>query len=120
MKRTICLVTLATVPFIAQADPRGGFTGPDGRRPPITVVEALALPEDSQVTLVGYILRSLGDELYEFRDDTGTLVAEIDDDEWDGLEVTPNDQVELSGEIDHEGRDIGVDVESVRLAQAAQ
>lgn len=119
MKRTIALVALATLPVVAaaQSDPRGGFTGPDGRQPPITVVEALALPDDSRVRLVGYIVRSLGDEEYEFSDETGTIVVEIDDDEWNGLEVTPNDRVELAGEIDDEGRNTGLDVESVVLAQ---
>jgi uncharacterized protein (TIGR00156 family) len=110
--RSILLV-VAAAPFAVFAQ----FVGPEGRKPPVTAAEAMGLPDDSPVHLVGYITQSLGDERYEFRDDTGTLVVEIDDDDWDGVEVTPDVRVELSGEVDYEGRQIEIDVESVRLAQ---
>ena len=119
MKHSLPLVALCAVAFAANADPNsGGFKGPDNLKL-ITVAEAIDLPEDTHVKLVGYIVKSLGDEAYEFKDDTGTLVVEIDDDDWHGAQVGPTDRVELAGEIDREWRETGVDVDSVRLAQVA-
>ena len=109
------VLLLAAAPLAIAADRSGGVNGPDGRKP-VTAAEAAGLPDDTAVRLTGYITKSLGDERYEFRDDTGTLIVEIDDDDWDGAEVTPNDQVELAGEIDYEGQELEIDVESVRLA----
>jgi uncharacterized protein (TIGR00156 family) len=106
---------LLSAAALAQAD---GFNGPGDRPQPATAAEAATLPDDAKVTLSGYIVRSLGDEQYEFRDATGTLVVEIDDDEWQGAEITPNDPVELTGEIDHEGQDLELEVDHIRLTQA--
>ncbi len=108
------VLLLAAAPLAIAADRTGGFNGPDGRKA-VTAAEAAGLPDDTAVRLTGHITKSLGDERYEFRDDTGTLIVEIDDDDWDGAEVTPDDQVELAGEIDYEGRELEIDVESVRL-----
>lgn len=118
MKRSwpFAALALSAIPLTATADPAGGFVGPDARKPPITVVEAAALGEDTSVRLVGFIVKSLGDERYEFSDETGTLVVEIDDDDWNGVEVTPNDHVELAGEIDRDDGQVELDVDSVRAA----
>ncbi len=113
MKYTIAALLLSAA-ALAQAD---GFKGPGDNPRPTTAAEAAGLPDDAEVTLSGYLVRSLGDERYEFRDDTGTLVVEIDDDDWQGVEVTPNDPVELTGEIDHEGQNVELDVDRIRLAR---
>lgn len=117
MKRSwhVIALALSVIPLAAAAQ-TGGFVGPDGRKPPVNVVEVANLAEDTPVRLVGYIVKSLGDERYEFSDESGTIVVEIDDDEWNGLEITPNDQVEITGEIDREGDRLEVEVESVRAA----
>ncbi|HEX7062119.1 MAG TPA: NirD/YgiW/YdeI family stress tolerance protein [Woeseiaceae bacterium] len=109
------VLLLAAAPLATAADRNGGFNGPDGRQQ-VTAAQAVGLPDDTAVRLTGHLTKSLGDERYEFRDDTGTLIVEIDDDDWDGAEVTPDDQVELAGEIDYEGQELEIDVESVRLA----
>lgn len=118
MKRILLLSTLSTAALAAFAAHADGFTGPGENRQPITVIEVEQLKDETEVTLVGYIVKALGDETYEFRDDTGTLLVEIDDDEWNGVEATPTLQVELTGEIDREWREAGVEVDSIRLAQA--
>ncbi|HET6630522.1 MAG TPA: NirD/YgiW/YdeI family stress tolerance protein [Woeseiaceae bacterium] len=114
MKYTFIALALSAA-ALAQAD---GFNGPGDRPQPATAAEAANLPDDAEVTLSGYIVRSLGDERYEFQDDTGTLIVEIDDDEWQGAEITPNDPVELTGELDHEGRELELEVDHIRLTQA--
>lgn len=92
----------------------GGFQGPgiEGT----TVAEALKMNDDTAVVLVGKIERSLGNEKYLFKDNTGTIVVDIDDDDWNGVTVTPENTVELHGEVDKEiMKDPEIDVDRVIL-----
>lgn len=117
MYRTLPLIALSAVAVAAHADPRnGGFQGPDNYQL-VTVAETAGLPDDSDVRLEGFIVKALGDEEYEFRDDTGTLVVEIDDEDWGGLEVSPELKVQLHGEIDQERQAVEIDVDGVRAVE---
>ena len=84
----------------------------------VTRVAALrSVPDDSYVTLEGYIERQVRHEHYIFRDASGRIEVEIDDDVWRGLNVTPRDKVRLEAEIDQEWRRTEVDVKSVTRIQ---
>jgi uncharacterized protein (TIGR00156 family) len=108
---------MSVVALAAHADPTtGGFKGPDGTTL-VTAAQANEMDDDSFVKLQGYIVKSLGDEKYEFRDDSGTIVVEIDQEDWRGVEAGPGDRVELRGEIDREWKRTEVDVDSVQLVQ---
>ena len=86
----------------------GGFQGPG--LAPMSVADALKLNDDTAVVLVGQIERSLGDEKYLFKDASGTVTVEIDNEDWRGLNVT------LNGEIDKEMfKDTKIDVDSIAL-----
>ena len=90
----------------------GGFQGPG--LAPMSVADALKLNDDTAVVLVGQIERSLGDEKYLFKDASGTVTVEIDNEDWRGLNVTPQDTVILNGEIDKEMfKDTKIDVDSI-------
>jgi uncharacterized protein (TIGR00156 family) len=93
---TGCALALGALSFTADAEVQGGFSGPDDLRR-VTVAQALELPDDTDVKVQGRIVKALGDEKYEFTDDSATIVVEIDDDDWHGLEATPELQVEISG-----------------------
>ena len=56
---------------------KGGYTGPAATT---TVMEALELRDDANVILEGNIVKYIGGEKYEFKDKTGSLTLEIDDD----------------------------------------
>lgn len=84
----------------AIAQNAGGFQGPGIADS--TVAEALKLPDDTPVVLKGKIEKSLGNEKYQFNDGSATIVVEIDNDEWRGLTVKPENTVEIRGEIDKE------------------
>lgn len=115
MKKVLSILALCGAGLAANAQ-TGGFTGPDNRQT-VTVAEVAGLPDDTEVRLTGYIVKKLGDEKYEFRDDTGTVVVEIDDDDWKGIEVSPETRVEIAAEVDQEGQTTELDVDSIRLAE---
>lgn len=87
----------------------GGFSGPGPAV--MTVQQALSMRDDSMVTLRGNIVQHLGGEKYLFRDSTGAVTVEVDDDKWNGQTVGPDDQVEIHGEVDKDWNSVEVDVE---------
>lgn len=65
-----------------------------------TVKQALTMKDDTQVMLKGQMVKSLGDEKYQFRDATGTMTVDIDDELWQGRAISPTTTVTLIGEVD--------------------
>ncbi|MDL2230035.1 NirD/YgiW/YdeI family stress tolerance protein, partial [Treponema sp. OttesenSCG-928-L16] len=105
----------SVLPAFAQSGRGGGFTGPSVE---ISTVEAVQkMRDDTYVALEGLIERSLGDEKYLFRDSTGTITVEIDNDDWRGLSVGPEDTVIIYGEVDKNFRRIEIDVDRIVLKQ---
>lgn len=78
----------------------GGFEGPVANQAKVTAAEAAKLSDDTNVVLTGKIEQKLGDEKYMFRDNSGTIIVEIDNEDWKGVTVTPQDTVEIYGEVD--------------------
>ncbi len=79
---------------------RGGFKGPGIEI--TTVKDVMNMKDDAAVRLKGKIERSLGSEQYLFQDATGSIEVAIKDKKWKGQTVTPNDTVEIFGELDKE------------------
>ena len=95
----------------------GGFAGPrDSSISNMTVKQALSMRDDSVVVLTGKIVSSLGDEKYLFKDSTGEVMIEIDDEDWHGVTVTPENTIEIVGELDKELFDkTKIDVSSFKI-----
>ena len=111
------LIAVCALTHVANAQ-MGGFKGPAANSSVKTVQEALTLRDDTPVILQGNIVNSLGDEKYTFKDSTGEIMVEIDNEDWRGVDVTPNDTVEISGEVDKEMFEATkIDVKSVRIVQ---
>ena len=91
----------------------GGFQGPG--LAPSSVAEALKLNDDTPVVLVGQIEKSLGDEKYLFKDASGSVTVEIDNEDWRGVTVTPKDTIVIQGEIDKDFFKTEIDVDSAAL-----
>lgn len=96
---------------VSRVDNVGGFSGPGPDL--VTVQQALAMRDDARVSLQGSITRSLGDETYMFVDATGSIEVEIDHRVWRGQQITPQDVVVISGEVDGEWNHVSIDVSSV-------
>lgn len=63
---------------------QGGFKGPGLVSEVMPVSQAKKMKNDMKVVLEGSIVRQIGNELYEFRDDSGTIYVDIDDNYWGG------------------------------------
>ncbi|GAL05527.1 NirD/YgiW/YdeI family stress tolerance protein [Photobacterium aphoticum] len=96
----------------------GGFEGPsasDNLNTVEDVQNASWLTDGTDVTLIGHVIMSLGKERYMFADDTGRMPIKIDDDEWSGQTVNPNNKVEIRGEIEKDSSANAVDVDSIKI-----
>lgn len=115
MKKFILCLALAALiltPALAMAQAQGGgYVGPAGT--PMGVVEVLQFEDDIPVYMEGMIVGSKGGELYEFTDGTGTVILEIDAEEWGGLKVGNKDKVGIWGEVDRDRDSFKVDVDRI-------
>jgi len=93
---------------------KGGFTD---SLPVMSVAQALKLPEDSYVSLQGFITKRIGDDKYSFTDGAEAITLEIDDEIWHGQTVSPKDKISILGEIEHDDGVVNVDVKSLRLVK---
>jgi uncharacterized protein (TIGR00156 family) len=89
----------------------GGFVGPNGSS--TTVESAKSLRDDTWVTLRGNIVERISDDLYLFKDASGTVNVDIDHKRWNGLTVTPQDVVEIQGEVDKDWNSVEIDVKQI-------
>lgn len=79
-----------------------------------SVMEIMNLPDNSPVVLHGKITKNMGDEVFLFEDNTGTIMLEIDESDWNGNAVTVDDIVTVYGNLDKSDNYIEVDVSSIQ------
>lgn len=65
-----------------------------------TVSQAKQLRDEQFVSLKGQIVKAKGKEKYEFRDQTGTITVEIDDELWQGRPLSTQQSITIQGETD--------------------
>jgi len=83
-----------------------------------TVKQALTMKDDSKVQLKGYVVKAVGDEKYQFRESTGTITVEIDDELWQGKPVSAKTPVVIIGEVDIDykpAKRVEIDVDQVQF-----
>ncbi len=94
----------------------GGFTGPTAQgRGVSTAADARNARDDSYCVLEGYIINRISKDHYTFRDQTGTVVVDIDDEDFHGRTVTPETRVRLVGEVDRDFGRVKVDVDHLEV-----
>ena len=62
-------------------------------------------------------MSSIGHDDYIFRDSTGEIKIEIDDDLWLGHTVRPEILVIFRGEVDKDWSEVTIDADSIQLVQ---
>ncbi len=88
--------------------------------PVTTVAEALKMGDDTPVVLRGKIQKAIGHEKYIFADETGNVTVEIDNEDWRGVDVGPEDTIVIRGEVDKDIFTTEIDVDVVELATQPQ
>ena len=119
MKKSVFFSTLFAMIVLSVNTTYGqGFTGigpgigTNAQVQTVTASQARNMRDGSLVILTGNIVNSLGREKFTFRDSTGDITIEIDNNLWVLLElsVNANDRVEIRGEIEIQNRNAVVDV----------
>ncbi len=107
-------VMISASGFAASGDGMNNNTSNNG----VTVVsveEVRNMADNAPVVVRGYMVRQNGENSYIFQDSTGTINLEIDDADWGGLTVTPNDYVEVWGAVDRNGMSVmEIDVSAIK------
>lgn len=119
------LICLTVTPFGVYANPqvpqhfqRGGFAGEAVATTYTSAADVENLADETYVTLKGNIVSKIGHEKYSFKDASGTIIVDIDDDDWHGVVANPTDVVILEGEVDkHFTEPTEVEVDRVRIEQ---
>ncbi len=113
------ILTVSTLLSIFALSPAfAAFKGPGGVPEVKTAVLVAQAMDDTPCILEGYIVARLTpyDDKYTFKDDTGTVVVEIDDELFYGRDITPQHKVRIAGEVDGETfRTNQVDVEWMEI-----
>lgn len=114
----LTVMTLAlTQPLMAKDRNKGGFV--EETVTIVSVADAKNMKDDAYVVLLGTIQQNLGDENYLFKDDSGTVVIEIDDDDWNGVTVGPQDIVMIKGQVDKGWTNVEIDVDEISKVNPA-
>ena len=79
----------------------GGFQG-GNQGQQLTVKQALSAADNSVVTLVGNITQQIDNDEYLFTDGTARIKVEIKNRVWNGLNVSENDKIRITGKLDNE------------------
>ena len=58
------------------------------------------MKDNSWFTLEGHIVKQIRKERYLFRDQSGEVEVEIDDEKWKGRKVDPGTKIRISGEVE--------------------
>ena len=90
---------------------KSGFTGPTILKS--TIEKAKTYKDDMPVSIEGNIVEHLGKDKYLFRDSTGDITIEIDNENWNGMQISPKDKVIIHGEVDKDWMSIEIDVDSI-------
>ncbi|VXA56944.1 conserved hypothetical protein; putative membrane protein [Acinetobacter proteolyticus] len=84
----------------------------------VTVSQVAKLTDETGVTLTGQISKHLQSDHYEFKDSSGSISVEIDDDIWRQAGLKVGDHVRLVGEVDTH-RYKPTDIEVIKIEKYA-
>lgn len=94
----------------------GNMPTSTGAEKPISQVSDVnSMPEDTTVYIQGYLIQNLGNEMYMFQDDSGTIAIEIDDDLLASNAVAPNALVWIVAEVNKDGQVTSLEAEEIQF-----
>lgn len=82
-----------------------------------TVIEVSQMEDGSKVMLEGFIGEQVGDDKYLFKDDTGTMTIEVENDTWRGQNVNEDIKVKIVGEYEKDAGSEEIQVEWLEIVE---
>lgn len=107
---TVCALCLGA--FAANA---ANDTADKAKKPISQVSDVKNMNDDTMVYIQGYLVQNLGDEMYVFQDNSGTLNIEIDDDLLGNNMYSPTALVWIAAEVDKQGDVVSLDAEEIQF-----
>jgi uncharacterized protein (TIGR00156 family) len=108
-------ITLIIAVLLLATSVYAGFKGP-GAIPKVETVQSISnLHDDRNVTLEGYLIKKIKSEHYLFKDGTGEIEVEIDDEDFRGKQVTPQTRIRIIGEVDKDNNTITIDADYLEV-----
>ncbi|MFK3790022.1 MULTISPECIES: YgiW/YdeI family stress tolerance OB fold protein [Pseudomonas] len=108
-------LALLLAPLFSTAALATGYTGP-GAQAVTTVAAAKDASDDTPVVLQGYVTKKLdNDDKYEFKDSSGTITVEIDDENLPPVPFNEKTLVKLTGEVEKGLMKREIDVDLVEI-----
>lgn len=93
----------------------GNMPSSSDSKPLSQVSEVTNMPEDTMVYIQGYLINNLGNEMYTFQDNSGTITVEIDDDLLAANSATPNTLVWIAAEVNKDGNVTSLEAEEIQF-----
>lgn len=82
----------------------------------LTVATVKQMNDNAWFTLEGHIVKQVREEKYIFRDQSGEIEVEIDNDKWKGRKVDPSTKIRIAGKVEKEWlRSMEVEVKRIEL-----
>ena len=114
MKSKFLSVLAAAAVIFGAAAVNAGTTSTSEK--PVSQVSAVQnMPEDTMVYIQGYLIQNLGNEMYTFQDDSGTITVEIDDDLLAPPSAMPNTLVWIAAEVNKDGDVTSLEAEEIQF-----
>ena len=108
-------LALILAPLFSTAAVAAGYTGP-GAQPVTTVAAAKDAADDTPVVLQGYVTKKINnDDKYEFKDNSGTITVEIDNEDLPATPFNEKTKVKITGQVEKHLMSREVDVDLVEI-----
>ena len=106
-------ITLASLILILSANATAGFVGPNSSEHSSPVAQVQTMHDDAWVTMQGHLVEQIGHERYLFSDGAHSVEVEIDNENFRGQQISPDQTVVLKGEVERHGNKVHVDVDHI-------
>ncbi|MBQ8480984.1 MAG: NirD/YgiW/YdeI family stress tolerance protein [Alphaproteobacteria bacterium] len=116
MKNKFLSVTAALAIMCGAFTANAANSASENTNKPISQVSDVQnMADDTTVYVQGYLIQNLGNEMYTFQDDSGTLTVEIDDDLMGANMYSPTTLVWIAAEVDKQGDVVALDAEEIQF-----
>ncbi len=114
----LAIPTTATAHYHDQNCPRHSCGYQQNGTPLTSVAQTRNAGDDTLVSLQGQIVNHIRDDKFLFKDATGSVVIEVDDDDMRAINLRPGTAVHIRGKVDRKtNRENEIDVKWIELSR---